>query len=528
MSMSKVLSNQFNLRRGLLTAALVFASPLSAEQITLEGPDGSMSLTGELLEYSNGYYRIATALGEFNIDESSVRCISDACPNAGADAGLMIAGSDTVGAELMPLLVRALNESQGNVVMASAGAADNQMIFQAVADEGLGDRLGTVQIEDRGSSTGFRGLIDQTAHIAMSSRPVKRAEAESMIAAGLGDPRTTEQEFEVGIDGLMFVINPSNPVTSLTEQQITGMLTGNINNWSQVGGPDLPVTVYSRNANSGTFSTVSNRFLEVRNLTLVRNAVVVGSNEEMANAIFNDRTGFGYVGAAYKRDTKPIAIEMACGILSRPSSFAAKTGEYPLNRTLYLYTTNKNLPPEGRQLINFATSPEADGIVRKAGFTSYNLETQSMETAQDAVKQAIEQVSSPSEANLMRDLFIEMGDHHRVSTTFRFRTGSSNLDNHSERDLLRLVEFLERLPQGSKVSLVGFTDSDGSFEANQSLSVARAAAVEEQIYTVALRDDLRHLEIDLKGYGELNPVGCNGDFAGQRLNRRVEVWVQPS
>lgn len=528
MSLSMSLGTKYVSPRSLFLATLLIATPLHADEITLQGQGGSMTLTGELVEYTNGYYRIATALGEFNIDETTVECIGDGCPQAILQDGLSIAGSDTIGAELMPLLVRAMNEYSGNVVLASAGASEAERIYRAVADEGFGDELGSIRIEDRGSSTGFRALLDGTAQIAMSSRPVRRSEAEAMIDAGLGDPRDIEQEHELAVDGLLIAVSPNNPVSDLTEDQVAALLSGAIDNWSQVGGPNLPVTVYSRNANSGTFTTISNHFLTPRQMTLRKDAVIVETNEEMSAAVFNDRTAIGYVGFAFKRDTKPVTLKMACGITVRPSTFSAKTAEYPLNRTLYLYTTNKVLPKDGQNLVDFATSTDAEGVILKSGFIGYHIESDSMDAVQAALKEALDNATSPTEANLMREMYVDMEDWFRVSTTFRFRTGSSVLDNHSQRDLIRLVEFLEDLPEGTDVSLVGFTDSDGSFEANQALSVARAASVEEQLYTIALRSDLQHLDISLKGYGELNPVGCNGDFAGQRLNRRVEIWVKPS
>lgn len=504
-----------------------FATVAHGQAIVLQGQEGGITLSGDLLEYSNGVYKIRTALGEFNIDEATVDCQGEACPEINHEStDFSIAGSDTIGDELMPLLVRGQSEQNGHVVASAAGPEDSQMIYRAIAEEGLGETVFSVQIEDQGSSTGFQALLDGTAQIAMSSRRIKRKEVEAMRNAGLGDPLDFSQEHEIALDGLLLAVNPSNPVNGLNESQITSVLSGAITNWSEIGGEDIPITVYSRDEHSGTYSTIAARFLDPKGLTMVGSAITLDNNNDMSNAIFNDRSAFGYVGFGYKKDTKPLDIVLDCGISVRPSEFSARTGEYPLQRTLYLYTTHAELPENARKLISYASSHEADGVIKKSGFISFEIGSDSQEVAAANMRAHIDNVNSPSEANLMRELFIDMTDWERLSTTFHFKTGSSVLDNHSQRDLIRMVEYLEGLPDGTEVSLVGYTDSDGNFEANRALSVGRAAALEEQVFSVALRSDLQHVNISLKGFGELNPVGCNDDFAGQRMNRRVEVWVR--
>ncbi len=518
------------LSAAFLAGLLGAAQPLIAQSVVLEGTGGGITIEGDLLSYENGFFKVATTLGEFNISAASVVCKGESCPKEEADirADFAIIGSDTIGGELMPLLVKGFSERQGIVIASTSKTGDHQVVLDAIADDGFGEEAFKVMIEDRGSSTGFEALLENRADIAMSSRKVTREEAAALLAAGLGDPQDFAHEHTLAVDGLLITVHPDNPVGELYESEITDLLSGDISNWAELGGPDLPVKIYSRDTNSGTFATVNDRFLRLRGLELSPDAQIVADNEQMASAVTSDPGAIGYIGYAYGDDVKPVTIVQECGLKVAPTAFNAKAGEYPLQRMLYLYTTNKELSSDAVDLLNFSVSQEANGLVEKAGFISFGISKRDQEEVAAAVRAEMDQLTSANEANVARELYIDLLDHERLSTTFRFATGSSSLDNLSQSDLVRLAEYLGKLPDGTEVSLVGFTDSDGSFEANRGLAQGRAAAVQDLIENYVGAEALSNVRFTTKGYGELHPVGCNDNFAGQRLNRRVEVWVKKS
>ena len=436
-----------------------------------------------------------------------------------------VKGSDTVADELMPLLIKGAAESLGAVINRQE-VGERQSVHIALAAEGAGDALFSIFLEDKGSSTGFKGILDGSTAIGMSSRAVKAEEVAEFIAAGLGDPSSFEQEHAIAIDGLLIVVHPDNPVPGLTFEQVSGLLSGRIVNWSEVGGPDLPVTVYSRNTESGTFSTINDTFLKPYSAELSPTANIVSGNAQLSDAVFADPGAIGYVGFAYQKDTRPVDIVSACGTVATPSAFLAKTGEYPLQRTLYLYNAQGELPPMADALIDYATSFAATPFVEKSGFIGYSVEAESMMRRAELLGLQIETLESPSEKALVTELFAEMGQWERLSTTFRFKTGSSKLENQSRRDLDRLAAFIAENGEGREFVFVGFTDSYGPVEANRKLGLERAESMRAELQSV-LDPSLRGtLSINAMGYGEVNPVGCNTDFAGQRLNRRVEIWMR--
>ena len=146
-----------------------------------------------------------------------------------------VKGSDTVGDELMPLLIKGAAESLGAVVKRRE-VGERQSVHTALAAEGAGDALFSIFLEDKGSSTGFKGLLDGSTAIGMSSRAVKAEEVAEFLAAGLGDPGSFEQEHAIAIDGLLIIVHPENMIGGLTFEQVSGLLSGRIVNWSEVGG----------------------------------------------------------------------------------------------------------------------------------------------------------------------------------------------------------------------------------------------------------------------------------------------------
>lgn len=508
----------------LATFVVLATLPLHAETVTLQSTDGDLSIQGDLIGFNNGIFTIQTTLGEMNIPGSSVTCRGDACPVTETFRGdFAVAGSDTVGAELMPLLIRGYGESLGGLVEVEE-IGERLYTFEAIGDGGLGETLFTARVEDKGSSTGFRALLAGEADIGMSSRRIRREEVIAFRENGLGDPLGFSQEFGVAIDGLLIVVHPDNPIESLTMAQVSQLLSGDITNWSALGGADAPVNVYSRNTDSGTFGTIQDIFLKPYDRELSDSAFIVAGNKELAAAVFDDPNSFGYVGFAYRSDTKPVGLEQSCGLVSQPTTFAAKTGEYALQRILYLYTTNKTLPQDAVDLIDYATSTSATGVIEKSGFIGYNLEVAPMEQVASAVRAEIDRTNSRVELPVLRELYIDLLESSRLSTTFRFRTGSAELDNASQRDLVRLARFIQNEGADRTYTIVGFTDSDGSFEANRDLGIARAQAVRNKLAAIAPNIDTSRIE--LRSFGELNPVSCNTDAVGQSLNRRVEIWVR--
>jgi len=107
-----------------------------------------------------------------------------------------------------------------------------------------------ISLSGGGSGHGIRGLIDGTVHIAKSSREIRQSEIEQASANGI-----TPHQTIIGYDCIIPIVHRTNPVQNLTFEQLKGIFTGAITNWSAVGGPDLQIVVIGRDSSSGTFAT---------------------------------------------------------------------------------------------------------------------------------------------------------------------------------------------------------------------------------------------------------------------------------
>ena len=485
-------------------------------------------MVGELIEYDDENYILQTQVGLLTVQRSLVDCEGASCPKSSArTADLVVRGSDTVGEELFPLLVEGYaNTLQATVAERLNVAADTtQLVVRE--DFGRGDELMLVEVQSAGSSTGLRALIEENTDIAMSSRPARASEIRDIEGQGRGDISSLDQEYVIAVDSILVVVSPDNPVEDLTIDQVAGLFSGSIANWSEVGGPDLPVTVVTRPEASGTRAVFEGQIFASPDQSMSSDATTLSSNEEVSEFVAAEPGAIGYIGFAAVRDTKPVGLILNCGIRTKATEFAAKTEEYPLERRLRLYVDNDERSPDLQDFLDFTISADADGLIEKAGFINLGVKVDTEALDGAAMTEAALETQDVAIVRATSDLLTELEGAARLSTTFRFASGSSRLDNKAERDIVRVIDYLANNARpDNEIIVVGFTDADGNFSANERLSRSRAGVVLDAIRSHPNAGRLSDLQIRATGYGELSPVGCNDTFQGRQRNRRVEVWLR--
>lgn len=507
--------------------ALSFTSASFAQEVTLSSQDGLFSASGELVSFEDGIYTIKTTLGNMQVASNNVSCAGNSCPSLTPEVealpiDLRFAGSDIVGGGLMPLLISGYAASF-NASIESLPSTDGTDILELVADEGYGEPIGIFQVDASNTSAGFAELLAKESTIGMASRRIFRDEARALAQDGAGSMIALEQEHIVAVDSLIVVVNPSNPVKAISIADLASIYRGDITNWSQVGGPDLPITAYSRSENSATRQSFDESIFGAPQSEQVAR---IASNEESMSAKVSGNIGaVGFVGYAFINNAKPVSLISQCGITSNPDIFSAKTEEYVMERRLYLYTRADTITDTASQFLNFALSTEADGVIEKSGYIGLGISRITQDSARERMQATVDVTTDAFELDLMRDLLLEYFQWDRLSTTFRFASGSNTLERKSVLDLDRLYEYLVNSPAGTRVALVGFTDSDGVFNANRTLANQRAARALEEIQNRA-GGDLSHINFETFGFGELSPADCNSSNEGKRINRRVEVWIR--
>ena len=243
---------------------------------------------------------------------------------------LVIKGSDTLGAKLVPMLAE-------NYKARNAGVS-----FEIAAE---------------GSTTGIAAIIDSTAQIGMSSRRAKPTEMSAGVAKGI-----TLKPTIVAYDGIGVIVNQNNPVSTLTKRQVEQVFAGDITDWSQVGGAAGRISIYTRNTSSGTYSDFKELAMKKRDYA--GSSQKMAGNEQIAAEVAKNPNGIGYVGLAYLTDPgiRTVSID---GSLPTEASVLAKS--YPYARPTFYYT-NGEATGEAAKFVEFTLSDEGQKVVRKVGF----------------------------------------------------------------------------------------------------------------------------------------------------------------
>ena len=247
-----------------------------------------------------------------------------------ADTKLVIKGSDTLGAKLVPQLAEAYKASHPGI---------------------------SFSIAAEGSTTGIAAIIDGTADIGMASRRAFTTE----ISAALANGRTLKPTI-VAYDGIAVIVNTANPVSKLTKKQIEGIFTGAIKDWSEVGGKPGAISIYTRNTSSGTYSDFKGMAMSKNDYA--PSAQKMAGNEEIASEVGKNPNGIGYVGMAYMKAAgiKPTAVN---GVV--PSIATVRGHTYPISRSTFYYT-NGAPAGEAADFLAFTLSPAGQKIVEQVGF----------------------------------------------------------------------------------------------------------------------------------------------------------------
>ena len=408
-------------------------------------------------------------------------------------------GSNTVGEKLTPRLVESYLMSRGATdIKTEQGKAPTEKAVSAQ----LNGRIEFIEIHAHGSSTAFSDLLQGTAELGMSSRRIKEQERELLLAKS-GDLTEPGSEHIIGLDGLAIITNTDNPLVQLSLPQLVKIFSGTVTNWSEVGGKDLPITIYARDENSGTWDSFKSMVLEPSKATLVSTAKRFESSTQLSDAVAKDEGAIGFIGLPYVRRAKLMAIsstKSSKAIL--PTHFTVSTEDYPLARRLYFYLPQKNINNEAEEFVKFSATERGQSIVEDIGLVSQNIKT-----------------GQPFQNNFYPADMRSLTKHsQRLSINFRFKDGSDELDSKGISDLDRLVKYVE-VNSPKRVQLFGFSDTEGDKAQNMELSLRRAKVVEQHLIARGI------YPLVARGMGEEAPLASSKSEEGRRMNRRVEVWI---
>ncbi len=454
------------------------------------------------------------------------------------DLQLRLAGSSTVGGRLMQEVITAWAKKIGlTSVRVNAGMDPDE--YEITAERSESTRRLRVEVKAKGTGSGIEPLLRGQADFWMASRQTQEADLERARKSNVAIVPTLAQflasgssENVIGLDALAILVNTRNPVKRLTFQQVRDMYAGRLANWSQVGGPNLPVALYALEPQFGAADQFCGVVMGIADIGkcldgLARLAAPrIAVEDDLPDSVANNPAGIGYTSVANRRGARPVQIGTECNTGIDADSFRIKADEYPLARRLFLYQhPTRPLTPGARAFLDFIVSTEGQAAVGRAGFADLNpapapesygadrLET--VRDAQDGGKLRIR----PADARAFEEATAAAA---RLSITYRFQAGTNNLDTRAEADLLRLSDLLRQPAYAQmQVVLIGYSAAAGDYAENRTLSKERADAVRERLSNAYGIKDVISI-----GVGPAAAVACNLDPRMSSLNQRVEVWLR--
>jgi phosphate transport system substrate-binding protein len=225
-----------------------------------------------------------------------------------------------------------------------------------------------ISVTGGGSGTGIAALINGTVDLANASREMKPEEIQAAKKNGIDPVQHT-----IARDAIAVVVNPQNPINELTIPQLSDIFTGQITNWSELGGLNAPIVLLSRESNSGTYTYFLENVIrrgDAKNGSLFSpETLLMPSSEGISNEIRQNPNCIGYDGLGYvTSDQKTIKVSAGLGKPFIPPSIqTVENGSYPISRGLYMYTAGE---PHGalNDYLNWISGPDGQKIVSQLGF----------------------------------------------------------------------------------------------------------------------------------------------------------------
>ena len=212
----------------------------------------------------------------------------------------------------------------------------------------------TVSYDPTGSGAGITGATDKTLDIGLSSRALK------------DDEKADVDGTTIALDGIAIIVNNASKVEDLTVDQLKQMFTGEITNWSEVGGDDGEIVLIGREAGSGTRDGFES-IVDVKDSC--KYAQELTATGAVISAVEANPLAIGYASLSAVGDT--VAMVTVEGV--ECSEETVKDGSYEVQRP-FVFVTNKSvaLSEQAQAFFDFATSADAADLIRTAGAVPVN------------------------------------------------------------------------------------------------------------------------------------------------------------
>jgi phosphate transport system substrate-binding protein len=502
------------------------ATFLWAQDVTLISPDGGVEISGNLLGFDGEFYRVDTAYGELTVDGSGVACEGPGCPSLNDFvAELRFSGAAAMGDVMLPALLTAFAQLNGYLL--DRGPDEDRDFSITLASAETGKPVGIFEFGATTTDEGFADLLSNEADLVLSMREIRPKERQMARDAGMGDLTDANRSRVVALDAVVPIVAPGNPVRDIQPQDLALVFAGRITNWSTLGGPDAPIALHLPDASTGLGQSIEDRLLTPVQLSFAEGIVRHPISQDIEEAVAADPFAIGIASYAETGAAQVLTLTGPCGYALEATRQSIKTEDYPLTSPMFLYMPARRLPKIGRDFVAFLRTPAAQLVIRRAGFVDQTPEEIPINEQGRRFANAIDAAGADTRLEELQRMVRTLAPFQRLTTSFRFETGSARLDAQSRSNVQQLARSLE---QGQfdtrRLLFVGFSDGEGAAGANREIALRRAEAVRRAVAQAAETADLARVTLDVDAFGEAMPMACDDSSWGRQANRRVEVWVR--
>lgn len=514
------------MRHGLAAICAAFSllgGMSEAEDITLRFSDGSFEVSGPLLGFDGLSYRVASDYGPLTVSAQAVDCVAG-CPEVDDVPRIRLAGSTSLSTVLMPALVDTFGISLG--VTVENGRTDEGALLQTL----VAPETGIIAVfETLGTTTakGFDALAQGQVDIVLADRPAMAAEIDQLRAAELGDLSDPLRRRLIARQPIK-IYGPQNRDTlSLTADQLRRVLSGDLGDWAGLGGAEGAISLHVL---SSELSQIEGRLAALARVletpSILRPVTQHQTPATLATALEQDRNALALTSRVLLVGQEA-SVNFGCEIADMSTSSGVDTHVDPLLNQFWAYTAAPRLSDLARAFLVFATGPQAQRTVDRAGFVDKRPDPISLADQGDRLARSVLAAQEGVGYDALRSAILALEGRQRLSVTFRFTPGTASLDPGSRSDIQSLAAFLDAGQfDGHDLLFTGFSDGIGGVFANQQLSQARAETVQEAV-SDSMATNPERVQMAATGLGEVMPLACDNTAWGRHVNRRVEVWVTP-
>ena len=258
-----------------------------------------------------------------------------------------------VAAMAMMSLVGCGKETKGKVT--TDGSTSMEKVIGSLGEAFQNETGNTFTYNPTGSGSGIQAVQEDRCDIGLSSRDLKEEEKSAGLDATI-----------LAYDGIAIIVNPENPVSDLDVETIAKIYTGEISNWSEVGGNDAEIVLIGREAGSGTrdgFESIT----ETEDVCKYRQELT--STGDVITTVAQNPDAIGYASvASVKESVKAVSVN---GVVANEETI--KDGSYVVQRPFVLVTkVDKELSEAAQTFFDYVTSTEANEIILSAGVVPAN------------------------------------------------------------------------------------------------------------------------------------------------------------